>query len=181
MTVPDGGRHPEPEPARDEAPFIHRLAFVCGDVVLGAGASVWPFAVVRGDNERIVVGAASNVQDGAVLHADPGVPCTLGARVSVGHRAVVHGATVGDEVLVGMGALVLNGAVIEEGSLIGAGALVREGMRVPAGSLVLGVPGRVVRAVTDDERARIRRTAAAYLRLQGRHQGGDFPPQRSAS
>jgi carbonic anhydrase/acetyltransferase-like protein (isoleucine patch superfamily) len=171
VTTHEAGR----DPARGDAPFVHRLAFVCGDVALGAGASVWPFAVVRGDNERIVIGAASNVQDGAVLHADPGLPCTLGARVSVGHRAVVHGATVGDQVLVGMGALVLNGAILEEGSLIGAGAVVREGMRVPAGSLVVGVPGRVVRAVTEDERARIRRTAEAYLRLQVRHRAGEFP------
>jgi carbonic anhydrase/acetyltransferase-like protein (isoleucine patch superfamily) len=158
----------------DPTAFLHRLAFACGDVALGAGASVWPFAVLRGDSARIVVGASSNVQDGAVLHADPGLPCTLGVRVSVGHRAVVHGATVEDEVLVGMGALVLNGAVLGEGSLVGAGAVVREGMRVPPGSLVVGVPGRVIRAVTDDERARIRRTAEAYLRLQARHRAGEF-------
>ncbi len=155
--------------------FIHPLAFVCGDVVFGAGASVWPFAVVRGDNERIVVGAGSNVQDGAVLHADPGLPCTLGARVSVGHRAVVHGATIEDEVLIGMGALVLNGAVIGTGSVVGASAVVREGMIVAPGSLLVGVPARLVRLVTDAERARIARTAAAYVRLQARHQAGDFP------
>ena len=161
-------------------PFIHPLAFVCGDVRLGAAASVWPFAVVRGDNERIVIGPESNVQDGAVLHADPGLPCTLGARVSVGHRAVVHGATVEDEVLVGMGALVLNGAVIGTGSIVGAGAVVREGAIVAPGSLLVGVPARLVRAVTDEERARIGRTAAAYLRLQQRHRAGDFPPHRGA-
>ena len=155
--------------------FIHPLAFVCGDVVLGTGASVWPFAVVRGDNARIVVGAESNVQDGAILHADPGVPCTLGARVSVGHRAVVHGATIEDGVLVGMGALVLNGAVIGAGSIVGAGAVVREAMIVAPGSLLVGVPARVVRAVTDEEGARIERTAAAYVRLQARHGAGGFP------
>jgi carbonic anhydrase/acetyltransferase-like protein (isoleucine patch superfamily) len=160
--------------ARVTDAFVHPLAFVCGDVVLGAGASVWPFAVVRGDNERIVIGAESNVQDGAVLHADPGVPCTLGARVSVGHRAVVHGATVEDGVLVGMGAVVLNGAVIGAGSIVGAGAVVREAMVVAPGSLLVGVPARVVRALTDDERTRIDRTAAAYVRLQARHRAGDF-------
>ena len=106
----------------DPGAFVHPLAFVCGDVVLGAGASVWPYAVVRGDNDRITIGAESNVQDGAVLHADPGLPCVLGERVSVGHRAVVHGAIVEDEVLVGMGALVLNGARIGSGSIVGAGA-----------------------------------------------------------
>jgi carbonic anhydrase/acetyltransferase-like protein (isoleucine patch superfamily) len=157
-------------------PFVHPLAFVCGDVALGEGASVWPFAVVRGDNERIAVGADSNVQDGAVLHADPGLPCVLGARVSVGHRAVVHGATVHDDVLVGMGALVLNGAVLGTGSVVGAGAVVREGTVVPPGSLVVGVPGRVARETTAEERARIARTAAAYVRLQARHRAGEFPP-----
>ena len=155
--------------------FIHPLAFVCGDVVLGAHASVWPFAVVRGDNERIAIGAGSNVQDGAILHADPGLPCTLGERVSVGHRAVVHGATVEDEVLVGMGALVLNGAVLGAGSIVGAGAVVREGMVVAPGSLVVGVPARLVRPVDDAEHARIRRTADAYVRLQARHRAGAFP------
>ena len=159
--------------------FIHPLAFVCGDVVLGAGASVWPFAVVRGDNERIAIGAGSNVQDGAILHADPGLPCTLGARVSVGHRAVVHGATIEDEVLVGMGALVLNGAVIGAGSIVGAGAVVREGMVVPPGSLLVGVPARLVRAVDEAERERIRRTARAYLALQVRHRDGAFPARVS--
>jgi carbonic anhydrase/acetyltransferase-like protein (isoleucine patch superfamily) len=161
--------------------FVHPLAFVCGDVTLADGASVWPFAVVRGDNERIVVGADSNVQDGAVLHADPGLPCVLGARVTVGHRAVVHGATVRDDVLVGMGALVLNGAVLGAGSIVGAGAVVREGMVVPPGSLVVGVPGRVARATTEEERARIARTAAAYVRLQARHRAGDFPPHGGIS
>jgi carbonic anhydrase/acetyltransferase-like protein (isoleucine patch superfamily) len=164
------------DPARPLDAFVHALAFVCGDVRLGTGASVWPFAVVRGDNERIEIGAGSNVQDGAILHADPGLPCTLGARVSVGHRAVVHGATIEDEVLIGMGALVLNGAVIGTGSIVGAGAVVREGMVVAPGSLLVGVPARLVRVVTDGERARIARTAAAYLRLQARHRAGDFPP-----
>ena len=157
------------------AAFIHPLAFVCGDVVLGPRASVWPYAVIRADNDRISVGADSNVQDGAVLHADPGVPCALGARVSVGHRAVVHGATVHDDCIVGMGALVLNRAVVGSGSIVGAGALVREGQEVPPNSLALGVPARVVRATTPDERERIRRTADAYLRLQARHRDGEFP------
>lgn len=160
----------------DPDAFVHPLAFVCGDVTLGAGASVWPYAVVRGDNERIAVGRGSNVQDGAVLHADPGVPCTLGAAVSVGHRAVVHGATVGDGALVGIGAVVLNGAVVGAGALVAAGALVREGAELPAGVLAAGVPARVVRALTDEERERLARTAAAYLALQARHRAGEFPP-----
>jgi carbonic anhydrase/acetyltransferase-like protein (isoleucine patch superfamily) len=155
--------------------FVHPLAFVCGDVTLGARASVWPFAVVRGDNERIVVGDEANVQDGAVLHADPGLPCVLGARASVGHRAVVHGAHVGDGALVGMGALVLNGARVGEGALVAAGAVVREGFEVPPGALAAGVPARVVRALTGDERSRLERTAAAYVRLQQRHARGEVP------
>lgn len=153
----------------DPTAFVHPLAYVYGDVVLGPRASVWPFAVLRGDSDRIAVGADSNVQDGSVLHADPGAPCTIGARVAIGHRAVVHGATVDDDALIGMGAIVLNRAVIGSGSIVGAGAVVREGMVVPPNSLVLGVPARVVRETTDEERARIRRTVEAYLGHQVRH------------
>ena len=158
--------------AIDPTAFIHPLAFVCGDASLGARASVWPFAVVRADSDRITIGDDTNVQDGAVLHADPGVPCTLGARVTVGHRAIVHGATVEDDCLIGMGAIVLNGARIGSGSIVGAGAVVREGMDVPAGSLVLGVPGRVVRPTTEADRSAIARGAAAYVRLQHAHASG---------
>ena len=154
--------------------FIHPEAIVLGDVVLGAQASVWPTAVIRGDSERITVGEESNVQDGAVLHADPGMPCTLGAGVTIGHRAIVHGATVGDGCLIGMGAIVLNGARIGRGSIIGAGALCPERMEVPEGSLVLGVPGRVVRPLSADERARIARGKEAYVELARRHRAGEF-------
>lgn len=155
--------------------FVHRLAFVCGDVTLGVRASVWPFAVVRADNDRIAVGDESNVQDGAVLHADPGFPCLLGARVSVGHRAVVHGARVDDGALIGMGALVLNGAHVCAGALVAAGAVVREGCEVPGGMLAAGVPARVLRALTPDEQARLARTAMAYVDLQQRHARGEVP------
>jgi carbonic anhydrase/acetyltransferase-like protein (isoleucine patch superfamily) len=156
-------------------PYIHPLAFVCGDVTLGEDASVWPFAVLRGDSDAIVVGAASNVQDGAVLHADPGFPCTVGARVTIGHRAVVHGCTVEDDALVGMGAIVLNGAVIGAGSLIGAGAVVREGQVIPPGSVVLGVPARVTGAVTAELRARIAGGARTYVERARAHAAGAFP------
>lgn len=155
--------------------YVHPLAFVCGDAALGPLASVWPYAVVRADNDRITVGAESNVQDGAVLHADPGAPCTLGARVSVGHRAVVHGATVHDDCIIGIGAVVLNRAVVGAGTIVGAGALVPEDRAIPPNSLVLGVPGRVLRETTPAERERIRRTADAYVRLQARHGAGEFP------
>ena len=158
----------------DPTAFIHPLAFVCGDVTLGAHASVWPFAVIRADSDRIVVGADTNVQDGAVLHTDPGLVCSLGARVVVGHRAIVHGATVEDDVLVGMGAIVLNRAVIGAGSIVAAGALVTEGTTIPPNSLVVGAPGRVVRSTTDEHRASIRRGVASYLALQRRHATGEF-------
>jgi len=158
----------------DPTAFIHPLAFVCGDVTLGARASVWPHAVLRGDGDAIVVGDESNLQDGVIVHVDPGVPCTIGARVTVGHRAIVHGATIEDDCMVGMGAIVLNGARVGSGSVIGAGAVVREGMVVPPNSLVLGVPARIIRATTDEDRERIRRTVAAYLALQRRHAAGEF-------
>ena len=156
------------------AAFVHPLAAVIGDVVLGERASVWPFAVLRGDGDRIVVGDGSNVQDGAVVHVDRGVPATIGARVTVGHRAIVHGATVEDDCLVGMAAVLLNRVVLGRGSIVAAGAVVPEGTVVPPNSLVMGVPGRVRRLTTDDERARIARTAAAYVELQAAHRRGDF-------
>ena len=153
--------------------FIHPEAIVLGTVTLGARASVWPTAVIRGDSERITVGEDSNVQDGAILHADPGVPCTIGARVGIGHRAIVHGATVADDCLIGMGAILLNRVQVATGSIIGAGALCPEGMQIPEGSLGLGVPWRIVRAVTDPERERIRATVRAYLELSRRHRDGE--------
>jgi carbonic anhydrase/acetyltransferase-like protein (isoleucine patch superfamily) len=156
-------------PTIDPTAFVHPAAHVIGDVTLGARVSVWPTAVLRGDTDAIVVGADSNIQDGTIVHVDAGVPCSIGARVAIGHRAIVHGATVADDVLIGMGAIVLNHAQIGSGSLIGAGALVREGMVVPPNSVVLGVPGRVVRETTGAERERIARTVAAYLALQEVH------------
>lgn len=159
----------------DPTAFIHPLAFVCGDAHLGPRASVWPYAVVRADNDRIEIGADANVQDGAVLHTDPGLVCRLGARVVVGHRAIVHGATIHDDVLVGMGAIVLNGAEVGSGSIIGAGAVVTEGTVIPPDSLVLGAPGRVVRETTPAHRAGARRAMEAYRELQQRHAAGEFP------
>lgn len=156
-------------------PTLHPTAWVApsadvlGDVRLGAEVSVWYGAVLRGDTESIRVGAASNIQDGSVLHADPGHPCELGAGVVVGHRAVLHGCRVEDEVLVGIGAIVMNGAVIGTGSLVGAGALVPEGVTIPPRSLVLGAPGRVRRETSDDEVERIRRNAEHYRQLRLRH------------
>jgi carbonic anhydrase/acetyltransferase-like protein (isoleucine patch superfamily) len=156
-------------PALGPGAFVHEAAEVIGRVRLGAGASVWPRAVLRGDTEEIAVGDGSNVQDGAVLHADPGFPCVLGERVTVGHLACVHGCRLEDEVLIGMGAIVMNGAVVGSGSIVGAGALVPEGVSIPPCSMVLGVPGRVVRATTDAERERLRGSAAHYVAMIGPH------------
>ncbi len=157
------------QPTIDPTAFIHDKACVLGDVILGARVSVWPFAVIRGDTDTITIGADSNVQDGAVLHADPGVPCTIGARVAIGHRAVVHGSTVADDCLIGMGAILLNGVVVGSGTIVGAGAVCREGMVIPPNSLVVGVPAKVIRETTPEERERIARTVASYLRLQEVH------------
>ncbi len=149
--------------------FIHDTAVVIGRVHLGDRASVWPTAVIRGDVEEISVGCDTNVQDGAVLHADPGMPCTVGDRVTIGHRATVHGCTVGDECLIGIGATVLNGARIGSQSIIGAHALVPEGMEIPSGVLVVGVPAKVRRDLTDEERAGLAAQAARYVANAARH------------
>ena len=149
--------------------FVHPAAHIIGDVTLGARVSVWPTAVLRGDNDAIVIGEDSNVQDGTIIHVDPGVPCTIGHRVGIGHRAIVHGATVGDDCLIGMGAILLNRVVVGSGSIVGAGAVCREGMEIPPNSLVVGVPAKVIRETTDAERARIAHTVEAYLKLQKVH------------
>ena len=146
--------------------FVHPLAYVAGDVTLGPRVSIWPFASLRGDSDVISIGDDTNVQDGCVIHVDDGVPCHIGKRVGIGHRAIVHGAVVEDDVLIAMGAIILNGARIGSGSIIGAGAVVREGFVVPPNSLVLGVPGRIARETTSQERDRIRRTVESYVALQ---------------
>ena len=160
-----------------ETAYIHPAAVVCGDVILGPRVSVWPTAVVRGDTASITIGADSNVQDGTVIHVDHGVPTVIGERVAIGHRAIVHGATVGDDCLIAMGAILLNHVVVGAGSVIGAGAVCAEGMQVPPGSVVLGVPGRVVRQVSPEMRSRIAKTVASYIALQEEHRSGKFPPR----
>ncbi|MGX1564496.1 gamma carbonic anhydrase family protein [Streptomyces sp. NPDC055506] len=160
-----GGREPQVDP---EA-FVAPTASVIGGVTLGAGASVWYGAVLRGDVESISVGAGSNVQDNCTLHADPGFPVTVGERVSIGHNAVVHGATVEDDCLIGMGATVLNGAVIGAGSLVAAQALVPQGMIVPPGSLVAGVPAKVRRELSEEERQGVTLNGTMYAELAKAH------------
>ena len=137
-------------------------ADLIGDVRLGARASVWFGAVIRADNTPILIGEESNFQDGAIGHSDPGAPLTIGARVTVGHQAILHGCTVGSDCLIGMGAKVLNGAVLGPECLVGAGALVTEGKKFDGGVLIVGTPARVVRALTDAEKAALRFSAAHY-------------------
>lgn len=163
--------------ASDDAPprpdiFVAGTATVLGDVVLSPEVSVWFGAVIRADKDRIIIGRMSNVQDNAVIHTSSGHPVAIGSEVSVGHGAILHGCTIADRVLVGMGAIVMNGAVVGEDTILGAGALVTEGTTVPPRSVVLGVPGRVVRATTDEERAHIRRNALGYLELAGTYRHG---------
>ena len=149
--------------------FLAPNATILGEVTLGDRVGIWFGAVVRADRERITIGADSNVQDNCVVHCSPGRPVTIGREVSVGHCAILHGCTIGDRVLVGMGAIVLNGAVVGEDSLIGAGAVVTEGAQIPPGSVVVGVPGRVAKLTTDEQRVHIRENAASYVELAKRY------------
>ncbi|MFF3408629.1 gamma carbonic anhydrase family protein [Streptomyces sp. NPDC002742] len=157
------------DPQVDQEAFVAPTSVVIGDVTLNAGASIWYGAVLRADGGPVVIGADSNVQDNCTLHVDPGFPLTIGERVSIGHNAVVHGATVEDDCLIGMGATVLNGAVIGAGSLVAAQALVPQGMRVPPGSLVAGVPAKVKRPLTDEEREGISLNGVFYVELAKAH------------
>lgn len=149
----------------DKDVWISDSAVVEGDVRLGAQASVWHGAVVRGDSDAIVVGAQSNIQDNCVLHADPGYPVTIGERVTVGHGAIVHGCSIEDDVLIGMGAIVLNGARVGKHSIIGAGALVNQGMEIPEGSVAVGCPAKVRRNVNEADKKAHEENIAEYLRL----------------
>ncbi len=156
--------------------FIARGAVVLGDVTIGEESSVWFSAVLRGDYEAIRIGRRTNIQDGAILHADPGFPCTLGDEVTVGHGAIVHGATVADRVLIGMRAVVMNGAQIGEGSIVGVGAVVTGGTKIPPGSLVLGLPGKIVRQVTAEDLTRIRHAAEHYVAAAREYAAGVTAP-----
>jgi carbonic anhydrase/acetyltransferase-like protein (isoleucine patch superfamily) len=156
-------------PAVHESVFVAPTASIIGNATLARDSSAFYGVSVRADTAAITVGEGSNLQDNVVLHADPGFPCTVGERVSVGHAAVVHGCTVEDDCLIGMGATVLNGAVIGAGSLVAAGAVVLEGTVVPPRSLVAGVPGKVRRELTDEEYDGVRANAARYRELAAAH------------
>jgi carbonic anhydrase/acetyltransferase-like protein (isoleucine patch superfamily) len=146
----------------DPEAFVAENATVIGDVHIGKGASIWFTAVIRGDVEEIRIGANTNIQDGAVIHADPGNPTIIGDDCTVGHRAIVHGARVGDRALIGMGATVMNGAVVGEECIIGANALVREGQQIPPRSLVVGMPAKVIRSLAEHEIAMLSLSAQHY-------------------
>lgn len=150
-------------PQIDESAWVAKTADVIGKVYIAEDASVWFGAALRGDMNEIRVGARSNIQDNAVLHVDAHNHCVLGEDVTVGHGAIVHGATIGSRVLVGMGAIVLDGAIIEDDVIIGAGALVPPGKRISSGSLVIGSPGRVSRQLDERELAHLKQSAQTYV------------------
>lgn len=163
-----GGR--KPQVAEDS--WVAPSADLIGDVHLASLASVWFGAVIRADNTPIHVGARSNVQDRAMLHSDPGAPCTVGEDVTIGHHAILHGCTIGDRTLIGMGATILNRAVIGEDCLVGAGALVTEGKIFPPGHLIVGSPARAVRPLDDAQKAMLKASAALYAAKQRDYAAG---------
>ncbi len=160
-TVPEDGNY-----------YVAPGARVIGNVTLAEEVGVWFNAVLRGDNEPIVVGRGSNVQDGCICHTDPGFPLTIGSEVTVGHNAILHGCTIGDGTLIGMGAVVLNGAKVGKGCLIGANALITEGKEIPDNSMVVGQPGKVLREVDEEMAAELRRAAEVYRRRQRQYRAG---------
>lgn len=159
----------------DSTVYIARGAIVLGDVHIGAGSSVWYNAVLRGDTDRITIGEHTNIQDLTMIHADPGIPCTVGDRVTVGHRVILHGCTIEDDCLIGMGAILLNRVSVGRGSIIGAGAVLLEGLVVPPGSLVVGLPAKIVRPVDPAAAAHIEHGWQHYVDQARRHREGAYP------
>lgn len=149
--------------------WVAPSADLIGDVRLGARASVWFGAILRGDNTPLILGDDTNFQDGSIGHSDPGFPLTIGARVTVGHQAILHGCTIADDCLIGMGARILNGAMLESECLVGAGALITEGKHFASGSLIVGSPARIVRQLTDEEKHALRASAAHYAEKAARY------------
>lgn len=152
-------------------PSIHPTAFVApnatvlGDVTIGESASVWYNSVLRGDINRITIGRGSNIQDGSVVHLSAEYGCAVGEYVTVGHMAMLHACTIGNECLIGMGAIILDGVELGERCIVGAGALITQGKKIPAGSMVLGAPAKIVRSLTEEEKSGLREWAARYVRL----------------
>jgi carbonic anhydrase/acetyltransferase-like protein (isoleucine patch superfamily) len=155
-----------------DSAWLADSAEVIGNVELADDTSVWFGAILRGDNEVLRLGRGSNVQDGSVLHSDPGFPCTVGENVTVGHQVMLHGCTIGDGTLVGMNAVVLNGAKIGRNCIVGAGALVTEGKEFPDGSMILGAPAKVARALTEEQIAGLKRPAQHYVDNARRYRAG---------
>jgi carbonic anhydrase/acetyltransferase-like protein (isoleucine patch superfamily) len=155
--------------------FIAPTAAVMGDVTVGENASLWYHTVVRGDMAPIIIGSDSNIQDGTIVHVDEEVPCTVGQRVAVGHRVILHGCTVADDCLIGMGSVLLNGVTVGAGSVIAAGAVIPEGMQIPPKSLVMGVPGRIIRAVDPALAERVKATWSHYVEEARAHRSGRYP------
>lgn len=155
--------------------FVAPGAFVLGDVFLGRDASVWYNAVIRGDVDHISIGDDTNIQDLCMVHADPGIPCLIGPRVTVGHRVILHGCEVEEDCLIGMGAILLNRVRVGAGSVIGAGAVLLEGTEIPPGSLVVGLPGKVVRQVDAAMRERIDMSWRHYVAQAQKHRSGAYP------
>ncbi|MFP4136731.1 MAG: gamma carbonic anhydrase family protein [Halomonas sp.] len=162
----------EEAPTIEESVYVAETADVIGRVTLKRDASVWYQAVLRGDTERLEVGEGSNIQDGAVLHADPGYPLRVGVGVTVGHQAMLHGCTIGDGSLVGIQAVILNGARIGRNCLVAAGAVVKEGAAFPDNVLIVGAPARVVRELSEEQVTGLSRNAAGYVERAGRHAEG---------
>ena len=155
--------------------FIAPTAAVMGDVTVGENASLWYHTVVRGDMAPIIIGSDSNIQDGTIVHVDEEVPCTVGRRVAVGHRVVLHGCTVADDCLIGMGSVLLNGVAVGAGSVVAAGAVIPEGMQIPPKSLVMGVPGRIIRSVDAALAQRVTATWSHYVEEARAHRSGRYP------
>lgn len=164
-----------PRLAEDGSSWVAPSADIIGDARLGREVSIWFGAVIRADNTPIVIGDRTNIQEGAMLHSDPGAPLTIGTGVTVGHHAILHGCTIGDNVLIGMGASVLNNASIPDNCLVGAGALVTEGKSFPPGSLIVGVPAKAVRELSEEAIAGLRESAAIYVSKSARYRATLVP------
>jgi len=163
-----------PTPRVDPSCYIAPEAIIIGDVIIERGCSIWPYAVIRADLSEIRIGEGSSIQEHCQVHGNPGRPTVIGKNVSVGHGAIVHAAKIGDYVIVGMNSCILDGAEIGSGSVIGAGAVVTSGMKVPDGSLIVGVPGKIVKQNDPSLREAAKRNAEEYHKLRDAHRRGDF-------
>lgn len=152
-------------PLINSSAFIHEMALVIGDVVIDEGANIWPFAVLRGDIERIIIGKNVSIQDGAIIHTDYCFPTIIGDNCIIAHRCIIHGCKIGSNSLIGMGAIILNGAEIGDNCIIAAGALVPEGKKIPSNSVAMGVPAKIVRELNKEDKERILKTLEDYKKL----------------